>query len=627
MPNTSINIHIRSASWKALPLADIDRKLTSLGLHLDRDERTMICITCEDSLKSSGEAVSKHLWEKHEVPTGARKGLNAFVRSLGLPDPNKLELRPDGDALTRISLLRLALPHGRKSDRKNWLRDEIRDNLRLQSWTQNGARGYWIVNTSEQTAPSVAPHTSECSPRRHQRVAVLHEEERQRVQDNEHHHLATDTGIDDLALTSNWMRRTGWADTFAGADRQLLSQLADTPARDGFGLHLRECSGKKISSSVEDERRLAAIGHAVDHFFDRCEDTARNTDHSVRCWLRSHVPGRPYKAPFQLPGRDQTKKRYRGLWKSLVYFMARLYRLDAQVREGKLGVRLSKQQRQAIERVWTFSEADSDRTSRDSRLQDLQCSSSSSAADGSGSREENLVAGTVGRGSLRDGMLRRSGRGSRASLMHALPASQEEDEAETRPVLSDENPSDNEYENSDLSSVEDGRNGIDASEEDVGLTLRGRSNKLSSSHSVPTPLEEELADLVGMLSAFLCTKEFADSHSSSTILVYFSGGLGFSAETLTFERPRNYTPKLSALIHCIRLCLLEATLPRFAHPSLHWEARPRTGNLKRLNKVRERYMCLSCQSPMGELLSLRTYGRAISRSDGPSFRVQWSEDS
>lgn len=30
---------------------------------------------------------------------------------------------------------------------------------------------------------------------------------------------------------------------------------------------------------------------------------------------------------------------------------------------------------------------------------------------------------------------------------------------------------------------------------------------------------------------------------------------------------------------------------------------------------------------MGELLSLRSYGRAISRSDGPAFRVHWREDS
>jgi hypothetical protein len=30
---------------------------------------------------------------------------------------------------------------------------------------------------------------------------------------------------------------------------------------------------------------------------------------------------------------------------------------------------------------------------------------------------------------------------------------------------------------------------------------------------------------------------------------------------------------------------------------------------------------------MGKLLSLRSYGRAFSRSNGPSFRVNWSDDS
>lgn len=29
---------------------------------------------------------------------------------------------------------------------------------------------------------------------------------------------------------------------------------------------------------------------------------------------------------------------------------------------------------------------------------------------------------------------------------------------------------------------------------------------------------------------------------------------------------------------------------------------------------------------MDEFLSLRNYGRAISRSDGPAFRVTWSQD-
>lgn len=164
----------------------------------------------------------------------------------------------------------------------------------------------------------------------------------------------------------------------------------------------------------------------------------------------------------------------------------------------------------------------------------------------------------------------------------------------------------------------------------MSLSLPTNDVGAAPSHSTTTPTtqkEEELADLIGRLSVFFCTEEFTDSRSSSTIIVYFSGILGFSPSGTTFERPRNYTSKLSALIYCIRLCLLETSLPRFAHPSIGWKARASSGNLKRLNRVRERFMCLSCQAPTCELLSLRSYGRAISRSDGPNFRVQWSDDS
>jgi hypothetical protein len=137
----------------------------------------------------------------------------------------------------------------------------------------------------------------------------------------------------------------------------------------------------------------------------------------------------------------------------------------------------------------------------------------------------------------------------------------------------------------------------------------------------------DIADAVGQMSLFLCQEPYVDGNASSTLLVYFSGILGFSASGLTFERLRNYTPKLSGLIYCMRLYMLEATLPRFEHLSNGWQVRPRTGDLSRLNRVRERYMCFGCQAPMGELLSLRSYGRAFSRSDGSSFRVNWSDDS
>jgi hypothetical protein len=109
-------------------------------------------------------------------------------------------------------------------------------------------------------------------------------------------------------------------------------------------------------------------------------------------------------------------------------------------------------------------------------------------------------------------------------------------------------------------------------------------------------------------------------------MVYFAGVLGISPDGTTFERPSNYTPKLSALVHIARLCLLEATLPRFSYPRLGWDARPCLGQQSSLNRVREAFLCQGNAAPVGELLSLRAYGRVVSRTDGPTFRVEWSHD-
>ena len=102
---------------------------------------------------------------------------------------------------------------------------------------------------------------------------ALHEEEPKRLENREHNRSTTDTGIDDLALTSNWMRRTGWAGTFAGVDRRLLLALSQSPARDGCALDLGEYGSKTLCNPADDERRLIVIGRAIDRFFDRCEDT------------------------------------------------------------------------------------------------------------------------------------------------------------------------------------------------------------------------------------------------------------------------------------------------------------------------------------------------------------------
>lgn len=102
--------------------------------------------------------------------------------------------------------------------------------------------------------------------------------------------------------------------------------------------------------------------------------------------------------------------------------------------------------------------------------------------------------------------------------------------------------------------------------------------------------EDRLLDAVARFCVFLCTETYRDGKSASTVMVYFAGVLGISQDGTTFERPSNYTPKLSAVVHVTRLCLLEATLPRFSYPRLGWNARPCLGQQNTWNHVREAFL-------------------------------------
>lgn len=202
-----------------------------------------------------------------------------------------------------------AKTHGGKGGRKTWLRDHLRKNLLLQSWTQNRC-GYWIVAVSEGNKLGAHLDTAVVSPQRRQRLTALHERELQRVRNEEGRLPGEASSTSDLAL-----QVIGY-DALAGSKHLLESTVncfhvfVVAPAREGFPLLLANDVSGPTLSSIKDESKLSNLGRAADHFFDRCEDTARNTDHSMRCWLKSHVQGRPYKAAFQLPGGCSTGKRY-----------------------------------------------------------------------------------------------------------------------------------------------------------------------------------------------------------------------------------------------------------------------------------------------------------------------------
>ena len=150
--------------------AEAETRLAAVGLYWDRDAGVIICTTCKYSLQTKGERVSRHLGEKHSVPVQARAGLNTLIAQLALLDPNQLDLRPDWAAphpylavqtgasckrcdyrSTSLELVKrhVSKTHCRTSRYENWLRDYIYVGAQLQSWTQNGVRGYWIVNKGD----------------------------------------------------------------------------------------------------------------------------------------------------------------------------------------------------------------------------------------------------------------------------------------------------------------------------------------------------------------------------------------------------------------------------------------------------------------------------------------------
>jgi hypothetical protein len=123
------------------------------------------------------------------------------------------------------------------------------------------------------------------------------------------------------------------------------------------------------------------------------------------------------------------------------------------------------------------------------------------------------------------------------------------------------------------------------------------------------------------------TEDYDGGVASSTMLVYFSAVRGLTTpEGDEYLKPHRFTPTLAKLIYCSRLIFLEAVLPRLSHIHGGFAHPPRHGLLRRLNAARREYMCDGTLSPMGEFLSLLSYGNALRRSQGSSFRFCWSDD-
>ncbi|KAK5215272.1 hypothetical protein LTR47_011625 [Exophiala xenobiotica] len=232
-------------SWSTLNPEQLSLRLQSLNLQLDRQLRTVICLTCGYAVTPRANGVNRHLGEKHQIPPAARRGLSNFLSPLGIRDPRDLSNQPDystprmslrvqrGVACRKCPYRTLSLKllsdhlhhqHDVVHTHSTWKRDYIHENVALQSWTLNPPQGYWIVVPPKDIkAPSLDETSPPISPRRQSHIDSLYRNERAHPTiPAPSQALNTDLEPVDTVFLSNWMQRTGWNRTYRHAHRDLL---------------------------------------------------------------------------------------------------------------------------------------------------------------------------------------------------------------------------------------------------------------------------------------------------------------------------------------------------------------------------------------------------------------------
>ncbi|GKU22646.1 unnamed protein product [Fusarium langsethiae] len=161
--------------------------------------------------------------------------------------------------------------------------------------------------------------------------------------------------------------------------------------------------------------------------------------------------------------------------------------------------------------------------------------------------------------------------------------------------------------------------------DDIEGNTAGSHQDLFSGDSAASAFEQFL-ELLFQLCIMLSTEPFLNGQPSSTLLIYFSGILGFSADCQRFQFARQYCTKLSAMIYIQRVLFLEQALPLRGYQSIGIPQRQEARAFECLDEVRAKYMVLGSQYSLAELISLRDFGRNVARNEPPSMLFHWSND-
>ncbi|KAH7199222.1 hypothetical protein BKA60DRAFT_470242 [Fusarium oxysporum] len=600
-----------------------DALFSRFRLSVDAQAQVLICChdTCRFALAPSPTQVSEHLRRKHNVAATERRQvmniLEARIRKLR--DPSDAPIREDGSSYDpNLNLIHgytcklciertgssqrisrhIASKHEVERLRLGVRRKAMYEPAFLQAWTKSPPGGrYWIVEYRGITTRPIGGKDI------YNHLQGVFECERRLQQGSSAGQAAVgrDAGSETSSkiLTSTftdlrpWLERTGWEETYKSFDRDLLRNLTIMPSASSScrGLVLgRARSGtthtvldEVLISSADNERKIAAILVAVDVVMDRCEQTAQTTSRSLLCWLRSVRPHGCYAKPFTFVGKVASRTKYIRLLKRFIAMIFRAFCLPTNVCRRRAGIRFKRSQLKAITAVWNHCIWDQHGATTLSFWQSVRAHSVAEYQASWDERAENSEESVT----------------------------EDSDDMDSVSESGESENGDEDY-------------GYDSDEEEEAEERDG-ANITANASEENTDLAEMLERLFGLVMAF-STEEVVDGRPASTLLVYFSGILGFTTDSTGFLPARSYTSNLAALIYTQRLLFLEYALPARAYLSLGITQRPRTGQVARLQDVRQKYTVLGSQSPFEELFSLLAYGKAIASSETPPFLLRWSDD-
>ncbi|KAH7109811.1 hypothetical protein EDB81DRAFT_704547 [Dactylonectria macrodidyma] len=407
-----------------------------------------------------------------------------------------------------------------------------------------------------------------------------------------------------FAATSPWLERTRWHVVYQNVRRDILRAMTQLPSNGvcpasaaDYNLGQGLCRGDPdITISWQDEQKISCIASAVDIIFDKCEETARHTSRSLLCWLRSPQLQSCQPKPFKLIVQNSSRQRYRRLWKRLLTFIFRGYCIPASIRNEGLNLRLGSAIMQQLDAIWDHE---------------------SWAAFDPAQRKLPYPSHYRQKEVQRHGGLPLSGGGHGYELRRSVLSQ----DAGTSPTdRTGEEQSDSDSSLSDDDEVEEWEDDEDEDDEEEGRSEPG--SELTTADAVIG----ELVELLFHLSLSISMESFLDGQPASTLLVYFSGILGFSPDCQGFLLARQYCSNLSGLVYNQRLLFLQHALPRHTHQPGEAPWQPHTQQLQRLNKVREKHMIEGSQSPLAELYNLRNFGCYHAQTEPPPFLLHWSDD-